>query len=83
VGFVTGGIARGGGQARAQQAQGAGVLFLDRADGDAEPVGDFPVGEEFDFPQQQHRAAALGQLGDGLLELAQLLPGYDLLHHAG
>jgi hypothetical protein len=41
-----------GGKHRAQQPQGAGVLFLDGADGDAEPVGDFLVGQQLDFSQE-------------------------------
>ena len=58
------------------------MLFLDGADGDAEPVGDFLVGQQFDFSQQQYVAAAGGQLSDGLLELLQFLARHYLLDHA-
>lgn len=44
---------------------------------------DFVVGEQFDFPQQQHRAAAGGQLRDGLFELAEFLARHHLLRDAG
>ena len=58
------------------------MLLFHRADGDPEPVGNFLVREQFDLPQEQHGAAALRELGDGLLELLQFLAGHDLLHHA-
>jgi len=41
------------------------------------------VGEQFDLAEQQDGAAALGELGDGLLELLQFLPGHDLLDTPG
>jgi len=44
-------------------------VFFHRADGDAEPVGDFLVERGSRSAEQQDGAAALGELGDGLLEL--------------
>jgi len=35
-------------------------LFFDGADGDAEAVGDFAVGKEFDFAKEENGAAAGG-----------------------
>jgi len=43
---------------RSAEAEGAGVLFFDGADSDAEAVGDFSVGEEFDFAEKKNGAAA-------------------------
>ena len=42
------------------------MLFFHRADGDAETVGDFLVGEQFDLAEQQDGAAALGGVGHGV-----------------
>lgn len=58
------------------------MLFFNRADGEAKPVGDFLVGKELDFAEKQDGPAAFGQLGDGLLQLLQFLAGHDLLHHS-
>ncbi len=58
------------------------MLFFDGADGDAKPVGDFLVGKELDLAEEQDGPTTFRQLGDGLFELLQFLPGHDLLHHA-
>ena len=81
-------VARGGGhhgrgEGGAEQSEGAGVLFLDRADGDTEAGGDLPVREQIELAEEQHGAAALGQAGDRLLEQVQLLAGHDLLGDPG
>ena len=66
-----------------EQAERAGVLFFNGADGDAEAVGDFAMGQEFDFTQEQDGAAALGEFGDGLLEECEFLAGHDLVGNGG
>ena len=59
-----------GAEGRAEEAERAGVLFFDRAHGDAEAVGDFLMGKQFDFAEQEDSGAAFGELRDGLLEVA-------------
>jgi hypothetical protein len=59
------------------------VLFFDRADRDAKPVGDFTMGKEFDLAQQEHGAAAGWQFRDRLLEVVQFLAGDDFLRDVG
>ena len=59
------------------------MLLFDRADGDAEPVGNFLVGQQLDLAQEQHGATALGQLCDRTLEDLQLLAGHDFVRHPG
>jgi hypothetical protein len=71
-----------GGEGGAEEAEGAGVLFLDGADGDAETVGDFAVGKEFDFAQEEDRAATGWKFGDGGFEQGEFLAGHDLLFDA-
>ena len=65
----------------AEEAEGPSVLFFNGADGDAEAVGDFAMGKEFNFSQEQDGAAALGEFGDGLLEERELLAGHYLLRN--
>lgn len=71
------------GEGGTEQAERARVLFFNGADGDAESVGDFAMGEEFDFAQEQNGAAAGGQFSDGLLEERELLAGHDLVGNGG
>jgi hypothetical protein len=63
----------------AEESEGAGVLLFDGADGDAEAIGDFAMGKEFDFTEEKDGAAALGEFGDGLFEEREFLAGHDLL----
>ena len=59
------------------------MLFFYGADGDAELIGDFLMRKEFDFTEEQHRAAAGRKVGDGGFQLSEFLAGHDLLDHAG
>ena len=74
------GFSREGG---AEEAEGPGVLFFNGADGDAEAVGDFAMGQECDLTQEQVSAAARGELGEGLLEEYELWAGHDPVGSGG
>jgi hypothetical protein len=56
------------------------VLFFDRADRDAETFGDFLVGEQFDFAEEQNGTAAGRKFSDGSFQLTQFLTGHHLLN---
>jgi len=58
------------------------MLFFDGADRDAEAVGDFLVGKQFNLAQQKHSAAAGRKLSDGIAEQTEFLAGHDLLNDA-
>jgi hypothetical protein len=73
---------RFGWEGGAQETEGAGVLFFNSADSDAEAVGNFAMGKEFDFAQEEDGATACREVGNRLFEKSELLAGHGLLGNA-
>jgi hypothetical protein len=78
-----GGVGGFGGQGTTEEAQRAGMLFFNSADGDAETFRDFAMGEQLDLAQQENLAAPGGEVVNRFAKQVPLLASADLGGHAG
>jgi len=70
------------GEGRTEEPQGAGMLFFNGADGDAQTISDFLMRKEFNLSEEKYTSAARGELRDGSLEMTPFLARHDLLYNA-